>query len=58
MGRTQDGLITLSNYRVHISEKTYAGSEERSLPLGLIDLVEVRDMFQMIVYCKDARVVK
>uniref|UniRef100_A0A6M2DVL6 phosphatidylinositol-3,5-bisphosphate 3-phosphatase n=1 Tax=Xenopsylla cheopis TaxID=163159 RepID=A0A6M2DVL6_XENCH len=58
VGRTQDGLITLSNYRVHISEKTYKGSEERSLPLGLIDLVEVRDMFQLIVYCKDARVIK
>ena len=57
-----DGVIALSNYRLHIS-KTPAqqqpgnGSAPTSIniPLTCIETVELRDLFYIHIYCKDAR---
>ncbi|XP_069700991.1 phosphatidylinositol-3,5-bisphosphate 3-phosphatase MTMR3 isoform X2 [Periplaneta americana] len=51
LGRTADGILALSNYRLHLLLKdTYY-----SIPLGLIELIEVKDIFYLHVGCKDAR---
>lgn len=51
LGRTADGILALSNYRLHLLLKdTYY-----SIPLGLIEVIEVKDIFSLHVGCKDAR---
>ncbi|PSN38099.1 Myotubularin-related protein 3 [Blattella germanica] len=51
LGRTTDGILALSNYRLHLLLKdTYY-----SVPLGLIELIEVKDIFFLHIGCKDAR---
>ncbi|KAG8233522.1 hypothetical protein J437_LFUL013646, partial [Ladona fulva] len=61
LGRTVDdtgggeasggGILALSNYRLHLSLR----DGHFSIPLGLIDQVEVRDIFYLHIACKDAR---
>lgn len=53
LGRTDDGVLALSNYRICL--KSQNGSEtEISIPLGVIEYVSIRDLFHLIVSCKDA----
>ncbi|XP_016951923.1 myotubularin-related protein 4 isoform X1 [Drosophila biarmipes] len=56
LGRTDDGVLALSNYRIFLSKKSTA--HETYVPLGLIESVQVRDLFQLIVNCKDASTVR
>ncbi|XP_064208297.1 myotubularin-related protein 4 isoform X2 [Anguilla rostrata] len=64
IGRSDDGIIAISNYRLHIKFKdsiinTYPGvDDEISVPLRLIESVESRGMFQLHVVCKDSKVVR
>ncbi|XP_058978374.1 myotubularin-related protein 4-like isoform X2 [Musca domestica] len=56
LGRTDDGILALSNYRLYL-QKT-STNVETSVPLGLIESAQSRDLFHLIVYCKDASTVK
>lgn len=51
LGRTSDGTIALSNYRVFVMLK----ESYINIPVGVIETVEYRDIFFMHVFCKDAR---
>ncbi|XP_034486343.1 myotubularin-related protein 3 isoform X2 [Drosophila innubila] len=57
LGRTDDGILALSNYRIFLSKKATT-TFETYIPLGLIESVQVRDLFQLVVNCKDASTVK
>lgn len=56
LGRTDDGILALSNYRIFLSKQSTG--YETYVPLGLIESVQVRDLFQLIVNCKDASTVR
>lgn len=56
LGRTDDGVLALSNYRIFLLKKST--NEEISIPLGLIESMQSRDLFHLIIYCKDASTVK
>lgn len=56
LGRTDDGILALSNYRIFLSKKSTAF--ETYVPLGLIESVQGRDLFQLIINCKDASTVR
>ncbi|KAK6317555.1 hypothetical protein J4Q44_G00129550 [Coregonus suidteri] len=64
LGRADDAIIAISNYRLHIKFKdsiinTYPGVDNHiSVPLMLIESVESRDMFQLHIICKDSKVVR
>ncbi|XP_028276861.1 myotubularin-related protein 4 isoform X1 [Parambassis ranga] len=64
LGRADEAIIAISNYRLHIKFKdsvinTYPGVDnEISVPLRLIESVECRDMFQLHIICKDSKVVR
>ncbi|KZC14608.1 Myotubularin-related protein 3, partial [Dufourea novaeangliae] len=51
LGRTTDGVLALSNYRLYLqlSQTCY------NIPLGLIEQLEVREIFFLHIGCKDAR---
>ncbi|KAK6620976.1 hypothetical protein RUM43_011279 [Polyplax serrata] len=51
LGRTADGVLALSNYRIYLQLKdTYY-----NIPLGLIEVIEVREIFYLYIGCKDGR---
>ncbi|XP_056130717.1 myotubularin-related protein 3 isoform X2 [Lampris incognitus] len=54
VGRAEDAMIAMSNYRLHIKFK----ESVVNVPLQLIESVECRDMFQLHVTCKDCKVVR
>ncbi|XP_077377093.1 phosphatidylinositol-3,5-bisphosphate 3-phosphatase MTMR3 [Festucalex cinctus] len=54
VGRAEDAIIAMSNYRLHIKFK----QSVVNVPLQLIESVECRDMFQLHVTCKDCKVVR
>ncbi|XP_020561888.1 myotubularin-related protein 3 isoform X4 [Oryzias latipes] len=61
VGRAEDAIIAMSNYRLHIKFKESVVNTcccEVSVPLQLIESVECRDMFQLHVTCKDCKVVR
>ncbi|XP_047462856.1 myotubularin-related protein 4 isoform X3 [Mugil cephalus] len=64
LGRADEAIIAISNYRLHIKFKdsvinTFPGVDnEISVPLRLIEGVESRDMFQLHIICKDSKVVR
>ncbi|XP_067350189.1 myotubularin-related protein 4 isoform X1 [Channa argus] len=64
LGRADEAIIAISNYRLHIKFKdsfinTYPGVDnEIFVPLRLIESVESRDMFQLHIICKDSKVVR
>ncbi|XP_063988143.1 myotubularin-related protein 3 isoform X1 [Diachasmimorpha longicaudata] len=51
LGRTFDGILALSNYRLYLqlSQTCY------NIPLGLIEQLEVKEIFYLHIGCKDAR---
>ncbi|XP_023340407.1 myotubularin-related protein 4 [Eurytemora carolleeae] len=51
LGETRKGCISLSNYRLYVT----VPPGFINIPLGLIDQIEVRDMFFLQLYCKDGR---
>ncbi|CAL8363625.1 unnamed protein product [Lota lota] len=54
LGRADEAVIAISNYRLHIKFK----DSVINVPLGLIESVECRDMFQLHIICKDSKVVR
>uniref|UniRef100_A0A8C2C0Z8 phosphatidylinositol-3,5-bisphosphate 3-phosphatase n=1 Tax=Cyprinus carpio TaxID=7962 RepID=A0A8C2C0Z8_CYPCA len=54
LGRADDAIIAISNYRLHIKFK----DSVINVPLRLIESVESRDMFQLHIICKDSKVVR
>ncbi|XP_041949393.1 myotubularin-related protein 4 isoform X3 [Alosa sapidissima] len=54
LGRADDAIIAISNYRLHIKFK----DSIINVPLRLIENVESRDMFQLHIICKDSKVVR
>ncbi|KAM4616312.1 phosphatidylinositol-3,5-bisphosphate 3-phosphatase MTMR3 isoform 2-T2 [Polymixia lowei] len=54
VGRAEDAIIAMSNYRLHIKFK----ESVVNVPLQLMESVECRDMFQLHVTCKDCKVVR
>lgn len=54
LGRTSDGILALSNYRLYLqlSQACY------NIPLGLIEQLEVKEIFYLHIGCKDARSVR
>lgn len=56
LGYTDDGILALSNYRLHLV-KNVTGVEI-SVPLGLIESAAIRDLLYLIISCKDASTVK
>jgi len=51
LGETRGGVISLSNYRLYAS----CPPGFLNIPLGLIDLLEQRDLFFIHIHCKDGR---
>ncbi|XP_047999007.1 myotubularin-related protein 4 isoform X3 [Leguminivora glycinivorella] len=55
VGRTADGgTIAMSNYRLHAQPRRRSGPGA-SVPLRLIDAVEIKDLLCLIVQCKHGR---
>ncbi|XP_053558169.1 myotubularin-related protein 3 isoform X2 [Bombina bombina] len=54
VGRAEEAVIALSNYRFHIKCK----ESVVSVPLQLIESVECRDLFQLYITCKDCKVIR
>lgn len=51
VGTSVDGLIVITNYRLYLQ----IGANQHHVPLGLIELVEHKDLFYLQIGCKDAR---
>ncbi|XP_046495299.1 myotubularin-related protein 3 isoform X6 [Equus quagga] len=65
VGRAEDAIIALSNYRLHIKFKeslvntaSQSTASEIPVPLQLIESVECRDIFQLHLTCKDCKVIR
>ncbi|XP_030009058.1 myotubularin-related protein 4 isoform X4 [Sphaeramia orbicularis] len=54
LGRADEAVIAMSNYRLHLKFK----DSVMNVPLRLIENVESRDMFQLHIICKDSKVVR
>lgn len=54
ISETTDGVLALTNYRIFVRRE----QQEKSVPLGLIDTVQSRDLFHLIISCKDANTVR
>uniref|UniRef100_A0AAY4EPB4 phosphatidylinositol-3,5-bisphosphate 3-phosphatase n=1 Tax=Denticeps clupeoides TaxID=299321 RepID=A0AAY4EPB4_9TELE len=54
LGRADDAIIAISNYRLHIKFK----DSIINVPLRLVEHVESREMFQLHIICKDSKVVR
>ncbi|XP_045539007.1 myotubularin-related protein 4 [Papilio machaon] len=58
VGRVADGgTISMSNYRLHVQPRRRAGPGA-SVPLRLIDGLEIRDLLCLLVLCKHGRQIK
>lgn len=56
LGRTDDGVLALSNYRIFLLKNST--NSEISVPLGLIESAQTRDLFHLVINNKDASTVK
>ena len=52
LGRWENGILAISNYRLFIQHSTKLS--EVSIPVRLIESVQIKDIFLLIIYCKDA----
>lgn len=52
LGRWENGILAISNYRLFIQHSTKLS--EVSIPIRLIETVQIKDMFQLIISCKDS----
>ncbi|XP_046589069.1 uncharacterized protein LOC107221704 isoform X1 [Neodiprion lecontei] len=50
LGRTSDGVLALSNYRLYLQ----LNQSNYNIPLGLIEQLEVKEIFFLHITCKDA----
>ncbi|XP_019754641.2 myotubularin-related protein 3 isoform X3 [Dendroctonus ponderosae] len=53
-GTSVDGLIFATNYRLYLQN----GENQYHIPLGMIEIIEIRELFYLQLYCKDARTYK
>ncbi|XP_018569560.1 myotubularin-related protein 3 isoform X2 [Anoplophora glabripennis] len=53
-GKSVDGAILITNYRLYLQN----GKNHYHIPLGLIEVVEPRELFYLHIGCKDARTYK
>ncbi|KAM4816166.1 LOW QUALITY PROTEIN: phosphatidylinositol-3,5-bisphosphate 3-phosphatase MTMR3-like [Urocitellus parryii] len=65
VGRDEDAIIALSDYRLHIKFKeslvnttSQSATSEIPVPLQLIESIECRDIFQLHLTCKDCKVIR
>ncbi|XP_059612672.1 myotubularin-related protein 3 isoform X6 [Phlebotomus argentipes] len=58
IGRTSDGVLALSNYRIFLLKSSSSSFQETSVPLGLIESAQARELFHLVIHCKDASTVK
>lgn len=49
LGKMENGILAISNYRLFLSSCI-----EASIPLRLIELVQIKELFTLIISCKDA----
>ncbi|XP_075685833.1 phosphatidylinositol-3,5-bisphosphate 3-phosphatase MTMR3 isoform X2 [Rhinoderma darwinii] len=54
VGRAEDAVISLSNYRLNIKFK----ESTINVPLQLVESVECRDPFQLHLTCKDCKIIR
>lgn len=52
LGRWENGILAISNYRFFIQHSTKLS--EVSIPIRLIETVQIKDLFLLIICCKDA----
>lgn len=52
LGRWEHGILAISNYRLFIQHSTKLS--EVSIPIRLIETVQIKDIFLLIIGCKDA----
>lgn len=52
LGRVENGILALSNYRIFLSNTSK--HFEVSVPLRLIEVIQIKEMFTLIISCKDA----
>ncbi|CAH1126868.1 unnamed protein product [Ceutorhynchus assimilis] len=50
-GISVDGQIVVTNYRIYLQN----GENQYHIPLGLIETIEIRELFYLQLFCKDAR---
>jgi myotubularin-related protein 3/4 len=55
LGVCQEGVVAASNLRLCVKGHNNASI---TIPLGLIDFVEVREVSYLFVLCKDARTIR
>lgn len=49
LGKIENGILAMSNYRLFLSSCI-----EVSIPLRLIEMIQIKEMFTLIISCKDA----
>lgn len=52
LGRWENGILAMSNYRLFIKHSTKLS--EVSIPVRLIETVQIKDIFQLLIGCRDA----
>lgn len=55
IGRITEGILALSNYRIYYQRTGKDGKGDFNIPLGLIEIAEIKDLFNIYINCKDAR---
>ena len=55
VGRITDGVLALSNYRLYYQRTGREGKGDFNIPLGLVEMVEVKELFHLTISCKDVR---
>ncbi|PVD33089.1 hypothetical protein C0Q70_08538, partial [Pomacea canaliculata] len=54
IGRSAEGVITITNFRINVCQrKSFV-----NIPLRLVESVEIRDIFYLVLFCKDATTVR
>ncbi|KAL1500857.1 hypothetical protein ABEB36_006281 [Hypothenemus hampei] len=51
LGNSADGLIFFTNYRLYMQNN----DNQYHIPLGIIESVEIRELFYLQLFCKDSR---
>lgn len=52
LGKIENGILALSNYRIYLSN--IPRRFEASIPLKIIETVQIKEIFTLIISCKDA----
>lgn len=52
IGKCENGKLAISNYRLYLSNS--ARQYETSIPLRVIETAQIKEMFQLVISCKDS----